>query len=440
MSSYYYLAEDSILINNYLYPRVLKVEEDKLLVYALNSTGIKILSLCDGTNTIEQIIRRIANYYDVSEEVIKDDVESFVKSKMELGIIKASFYLEKHSIDLRGREEIMLPYQLSVETTKKCQLKCKHCYDNAGCEREDELEVAEIIDVLEQYRKLGGVSVMLTGGELFLKDKVEELIQYVAENFFRIVLLSNGCDISNDILKVLVRFKDKIAIQISVDGLKENHDLIRGVDGAFDKTMRNIDKLVSMDIPVTISSVLNEYNYKDIEYLTEKVKEMGCMAINIGAVSAIGRAKKTDVSSIDIIRELPEIVDKIREKYADEKFWVSENLESDNIRESSLDEEFLNKCGAGYKILHLFSDGKIGICPSNGGIIDQFYVGDVRKESLEKILRFENMSYLLNIPTPTKDLCGDCDSYEECGQCIVTMLGKVEEECKLKKRTNTLIK
>jgi len=41
----------------------------------------------------------------------------------------------------------------------------------------------------------------------------------------------------------------------------------------------------------------------------------------------------------------------------------------------------------------------------------------------------DNEERVMNIPTPTKDICGDCEQYNMCGNCIASMLEKSREEC-----------
>lgn len=435
MREFLRVKENVIIIDNYLYPRVIKVSGQEGIVYPVNSTGVQMLNQCDGTKTIEEIAHVIARKYNVNPSMVKRDTKIFLEEKIRQGLVEKKEYSEKIEVDFRGKEDIILPYQLSVETTNQCQLRCKHCYNQSGEKRENELTVNEIIDVLKQYKELGGISVMLTGGEVFLKEDVTDLIDYVANNFERVVLLTNGYQIKEEIFYKLEEHKDRLALQISIDGVGDNHDFVRGIPGAFDRTIHNVKRFIEIGLTVSIASVLNEYNFQDIEELTKIVKTLGCRSISIGAVAGIGRAKETDIASVDIVKSLSDIVSHVRKKYADDTFWVSENIEEYEDKNEIIEGiNVANRCGAGYKILHLFSNGKIGICPSNGSIINKFYVNDVRKATLYDILKYENMRYLLDITTPSKKLCGGCGYFVECGQCIVSMLSKPAEVCSVKRK------
>lgn len=429
------LNKDVILIDNYIYPRIIVANESNARVYPVNSTGILMLSLCDGIHTEKDIITIISNKYNVKKSIVQNDTRAFFKKKLDEKIVYSSDKKEKINVCIRGKDNIILPYQLSVETTNQCQLKCKHCYNKSGLKRAEELTVDELIIILEQYKDLGGTSIMLTGGEIFLKNDVIKLIDYVANNFIRVVVLTNGYTLTNNILNKLIEYRNKIGIQISLDGMEENHDYIRGVDGAFKSSINNIKKLVSSGISVSVACTLNERNVIDLPKLVKIVKDVGCSSINIGAVSSIGRAEENGLSSVQLIKNLKEIISDMRNKYEDVNFKVGESI--DEYKDEVIDingVKYDNKCGAGYKILHIFSDGRVGLCPSHGSIIDKFNLGNLKCNTLAEILNYENLKYVMDIPNPTRDLCGCCAYYEECAQCIVSMLNRTKEECKIVRR------
>lgn len=425
-TKYLAIKNNIVIINNFLYPRVLKISDNQIEVIPTNSTGIFIMLGCDGTRDEGEIISGVANYYGVEEKQIESDVKLFIHNQIEKGVISVSPELNYVEIDNRGNENIVLPYQLSIETTNQCQLKCKHCYNISGVQREGELEAADIIDILKQYKKLGGTSVMLTGGEIFLKKDIEDVIEYVYNNFFRIMILSNGYTITNEMLKVLIKTKDKIALQISIDGMERTHDSIRGVKGAFSETIKNITRLVSNGVQVSVAFTLNEENKDELFDIIELAKELGCFSINIGAVSKLGRAIDNDLFSENILHEYENLIAKARAKYEDEKFSIGRSVEEINDEQEN---KFSNKCGAGYKILHIFSNGRIGLCPSSSSVATKLKLGDLKSQTLEEILNVDNFKTVMDIPNPSRELCGDCVQFQECAQCIVTMLGKTKEEC-----------
>ena len=429
------INEKLILIDNYLYPKALKVHcNERVDLIPMNSTGILILSLCDGMHTEAEIIDVVSEHYKISKTEIQKDVEGFIEKQICNDNIREFATAQKLCVDKRGREDIILPYQLALELTNDCQLRCKHCYNEAGMKRKGELDSAEIIDIMRQFRELGGTSLLLTGGEVFLKKGIEDILEFAYSNFFRIVIMSNGYTISEKILQILAKSKDKIALQISVDGMKENHDNMRGVDGAFERTMANIKRLISKGISVGIGFTLTDKNEQDLNAIVKYAKELGCSSVNIGAVSKIGRAVYNDISADNISKRYETLLDEVRSLYEDEEFKVGRSAEDIEYEKKEPINKFPNMCGAGYKILHIFADGRIGVCPSSSGVSSKINIGNLKITPLKEVLEVSHMKFILSIPSPSKDICGECIYYDECGRCIVKMLQRSKEECNIVRR------
>lgn len=68
---------------------------------------------------------------------------------------------------------------ISWNTTKKCNLYCKHCYRESGPEKMDnELSTEEGKKLLDQMVKAGMKVIVLSGGEPMLREDIFELISY----------------------------------------------------------------------------------------------------------------------------------------------------------------------------------------------------------------------------------------------------------------------
>ena len=57
------------------------------------------------------------------------------------------------------------PLIVWFEVTRKCNLLCTHCYIDAGRPRANELSFEEVIEVLDDLKRLGVFSLVLAGGE-----------------------------------------------------------------------------------------------------------------------------------------------------------------------------------------------------------------------------------------------------------------------------------
>ena len=88
--------------------------------------------------------------------------------------------------------------------------------------------------------------VCLTGGEPLLYGDFFELAQAIHDRGFRWGMTSNGTLISREVARKLHE-TGMGTISISVDGLPETHDRLRGMPGGFERTMTGVRNLVDID-------------------------------------------------------------------------------------------------------------------------------------------------------------------------------------------------
>jgi len=148
--------------------------------------------------------------------------------------------------------------------TKRCNLRCEHCYAAADQEgAPNELSTAEgkaLIDDLAEY----GVPVLLfSGGEPMVREDLPELVAYAADSGLRPVLSTNGTLLTRESARKLKRAGLKYA-GVSVDGLPERNDRIRGREGAFDAAVRGIEACLDVGLKTGLRYTITEHNVDDL--------------------------------------------------------------------------------------------------------------------------------------------------------------------------------
>lgn len=148
-----------------------------------------------------------------------------------------------------GKSSSLLPFGLAlppvrctIEVTYACNLRCAMCYQREERKRRgrrEELTKEEIKEIIDQMPPKALIT--LTGGELLLKDYALELIDYATEHRY-CNIITNGALINEKVAKKLV--EDKVpVVGVSLDGLSEFHNKIRGVPGSFEKSIAGIKLL-----------------------------------------------------------------------------------------------------------------------------------------------------------------------------------------------------
>lgn len=215
---------------------------------------------------------------------------------------------------------------LYLEVTRKCNLKCPHCFNDSKIDCEKELSLEEIKKIIDNFLVMGGKEIQLTGGEVFMRKDIFEIMNYAKEKGIEYIRLStNGTMVNEKNIIKIVELVDEIFF--SIDGFEEQHDILRG-KGAFQKTINIVDSLSLMDIKIsvylTLTPAVLEYLEEYIEWLIRK----NVSHLNISPIGKVGRAKSIDRKFLFEKKEYYNIYTKIRKfqrKYAN-KITITQPL------------------------------------------------------------------------------------------------------------------
>lgn len=196
------------------------------------------------------------------------------------GITNRQHRITLSDIELTSRSRFLSPpLEVSYFANNNCNLRCKHCY--VGYEREDGgLNEAEWADVFEQCLALGALTFGNVGKEPTLCwDKSVSLMRWLAErrrsvNRLRFGLVTNAIQLDERKAADLVQLAPDY-LDISLDGVNETHDAIRG-KGAYRQTTQNISALPhELREKVFISFTANEQNADSLPALIREVARLG---------------------------------------------------------------------------------------------------------------------------------------------------------------------
>ena len=167
---------------------------------------------------------------------------------------------------------------LQWHITERCNLRCSHCYqDNYA---RDELNYADLLKILEQFKKLLAIlnhragktlraHITVTGGEPFAQRDFMDLLEVFAAHrqLFSFAILSNGSFIDATMAQRLRELAPRF-VQVSIEGTAETHDNIRG-KGNFAKTIEAIKKLRQEKIPTFISFTAHRKNFQEFPQVAQ---------------------------------------------------------------------------------------------------------------------------------------------------------------------------
>lgn len=229
------------------------------------------------------------------------------------------------------------------EITTACNLKCSFCH-RANFENEF-YNYQNIKQTIRLFREHEIENVIISGGEPLLHPHFFDIIRCLREEEFEIDVCSNGVLLDDN---KLVSLKNVLSeISISLDGYEpERHDKMRGLKGAFEKTIISINKLIEYGFDVHITTVV------DSQFAGEIVKTVAFLnTLGIKTVSFLGLipidSGKNNIFQDDCQRKLIAQMNEARTKYPEMVINTKQLL----------CEQSKCSCGAGNIIFGLGTDG-----------------------------------------------------------------------------------
>lgn len=322
--------------------------------------------------------------------------------------------------DFFGIEPLL---SLSIRTTGKCNLHCKNCYASSGTPLKNELAKEEIVDLLFQAKDLGAIRVFFTGGEPFIREDILEILRVAAELKYAVYLSSNGTLISEEKASQLADLKLEV-LQISLDGLVQTHDYLRGRKGAFGKAVKTI-KLLRRQLRKTklaVAFTLTKDNYRQTQEVFELAAGLGVDIFSLIPLFRCGRSSGENDVSPELKRQVFSEVSDLFLKKRNLPGW---NTELSILASRGVVPEVLAKTEYGKGFVCTFPnifgiDANGDVFPCDGLIgREELYLGNLREYSLAEMWNHKAMLKLRKINTPDlKGACSVCRFLEECaGGC-----------------------
>jgi len=274
-----------------------------------------------------------------------------------------------------------MTYQLKCavwELTLKCNLRCSHCGSSAGIPKKNELTTKECFKLCEELADLGCEDVSLMGGEPFLREDWFQVAQCISNLGMNLNFVSNGTILKKYIEKIS-KLQPKV-IGISLDGMKETHELIRG-KGTWEKTVRAIDLVRERGIQTTVITTVSKLNFNDLPKMKDLLFKKN-INWQIQVAMPFGNFKKNQMLSKEEFYSTAMFIAKERIKNKFEDMPVI-GAHCYGYYSKILPGCKWDGCSAGTSAIGITSDGNIVGCLSMGN--NRFIEDNVRNKSLKEI-------------------------------------------------------
>lgn len=375
--------------------------------YILDYSECRVLELCDGTHTLEEISDMVIREFNKTKEGTLNYVTVLLDKMYRAGMIA----WRQEKIDFK--KNWPPPSIVVWNITGECNLRCFHCRNFNKKNHINELSTAEIKSSLNEIASYGVEEISFSGGEPFMRNDFLDIVHYTAGLGFKSVSVgTNGTLINRDIAKQLKRANMNVFVSIDGD-VAEIHDSMRGIKGAFDQAIHGIKLFQEEGIDPLVLTTATKLNIERIPQIIQLMEELGVKKHSVQCLLPMGFGKKN--------------VEKLRLKSSQIKSLVK-YLESENITgtsyyytlepppEQTIDLTWSGACRAAHSYCSITPEGNVVPCNffwgMNGENLHDHTFGWIWENS--KLLNYFRNIQLKDI----KGVCRDCKWLGRCrGGC-----------------------
>lgn len=205
----------------------------------------------------------------------------------------------------------------TVIVTYRCNARCTMC-NRYKCPSKPEEELS--IETIKKLPKMYFTNI--TGGEPFIREDLPEIVRELYKKSDRIVISTNGF-FTDRIIKLCEEFPN-VGIRISIEGLEETNNKIRGLDDGFNKGYSTLKKLVEMKHPdVGFGMTVQDANAKDLVPLYDLSNELNMEFATASLHNSFYfvEAKNIINDRLMVAKEFEKLVNKLLESNSPKKWF-----------------------------------------------------------------------------------------------------------------------
>jgi MoaA/NifB/PqqE/SkfB family radical SAM enzyme len=246
-------------------------------LYELDEEAFLFLRKCDGRNLSSDLF-------------INDENTEAIELMLDEGII-----LMKHGDVFR---EIKIPHPslryLLLNISNKCNLACRHCY--LGNPENSEMDIEIFENAVSQFETMGGLKLMISGGEPLLHSRFWEFMEILSSYELRVEVLSNGTLIDEETARKLSGYAHEV--QVSIDGIY-SHEMLRG-KGSYARSMAGISNLIKSGLPVSIATMIHRFNVNEFEEMEKLFLSLGIVSWSVDVPCITGALAENQEFVLDM--------------------------------------------------------------------------------------------------------------------------------------------
>ncbi|MEM1766534.1 MAG: radical SAM protein [Candidatus Bathyarchaeia archaeon] len=338
---------------------------------------------------------------------------------------------------IRKPLSVYSPFLIVWDYTRRCNLKCKHCYANASSKSSHELNTNEAIEVVNQLADFGVVALAFSGGEPLVRKDFFKVAKHAIDSGLYVSLATNGTLINKQIARELKKIGLNY-VEISVDGsIPEVHDEFRGINGAFERALKGLKNCIEEGLCASIAVTATKYNLKEVPAILKLAEEVGAKRFALFNFIPVGRGselieqdlspeereelllfllnKLLSGSKLTILATAPQLarVAIMSQKECSEIFMPMAHMQTTKVSSKAVAlADFIGGCGAGRLYCSISPEGEVQPC-----VFLPIKVGNLREEKFSEVWLNSEVFNILRDRENLKGACGRCRYKHVCGGC-----------------------
>ncbi len=329
------------------------------------------------------------------------------------------------------------PFLVVWNFTHQCNLRCRHCYSDAGNNSRAELSTREAIDVVNQLADLGVTSLAFSGGEPLVRRDFFEVAKHAVDSGLYVSVATNGTLLDEARVKKLKEIGVNY-VEISLDGASsKTHDTFRRTPNSFNQALNGLKNCVKEDVCTCLAVTATKNNVKEIPSVFTMAEDMGIDRFTLFNFVPTGRGKEIidlDLSPEEREETLKFLNQKLSEHPRIAVLTTAPQLARVALQYSAPDEDvlmpmahmeagsiskktkaladFIGGCGAGRFYCAISPEGNVQPC-----VFLPISVGNLKSDKFENIWFGSSVFKALRNRGNVKGRCGRCEFKYVCGGC-----------------------
>lgn len=306
-----------------------------------------------------------------------------------------------------------------VETTSRCNLFCKHCYNSSGALKNKFIDINIIEGLFEKSKEYNIPKISISGGEPLLHPDIDRILLFSKKYEIDSQIITNGTLLKSKIDKIIGN--SWTSVQVSVDGDAYAHNRLRG-DNSYEKMEEGVKCLKNNGKKWSLKCTINRYNFDVLENVILFGIANGAYVVSFSLLNLQGRAKYSNIELSQ--KECVEICEKMeyfKDKYSKEIVVECPKMNYNNICPFTIKKD-------SYDISpRIDVNGNVFLC----SIIDNimFSLGNINSENIYEIINSNRTNDIVDFFCSFAKInnCRNCLMNNVCAKgCPGTFFNKFE--------------